>query len=76
MRAWVEYNLPLLACVDTETREVVRVVEMDEELSSPVAFYEDKGGTPSEKQIMARRTRKQLTDIADEAGWPVWESGF
>jgi len=76
MKAWVEYNVPVLVQVDTETREVTRVIQMDEEISSPVAAFEDDGTGPNGTQILRTRDRQSLYAIANDGDWPTWESGF
>ena len=47
MKAWVEYNVPVLVQIDTDTGDILRVVQMDEEISSPVAAFEDDGTGPN-----------------------------
>lgn len=56
------YNAPVSVTVDLDTKEVTRVVVLDESIEK----VEDQPGNPS----------PEAWEIADHAEWPSWEFGY
>ncbi len=74
MKAWVEYTVPVLVQVDTQTGEVTRVIQVDEEVhASGKAFAHDSDGPGIE---LHADTAALLIRTADDGEWPAWEGGF
>lgn len=81
MRAWVEYNVPVLALVDTDSGEVERVVQVDEETrASGLVFVVHEEGGPGDELVSATEgqgnLRAKAIATAEDGEWPAWEAGF
>lgn len=70
----VPYTVPVQVLVDTESREVVRVVVIDENVKhDPEGYWEDGEDYSS---ITDQGLKDSAAEIAEEADWPTWEHGF
>lgn len=73
-RVIIGYTVPVQVVVDLETREVHRVVVVDEAVTYDTEGYTenyDDFSTPSPEQV------EQARKIAEEeAMWPAWEFGW
>lgn len=58
----LKYSVPVVALVDTESGEVLRVVVLDDEIQPDMDL--------SDLEAAA------AVRLADEADWPSWEFGF
>jgi long-subunit acyl-CoA synthetase (AMP-forming) len=70
MEAAVQYMVPVTVFVDTETKEVVRVLQENENMFLPdIPEVWDESWQPIEDEILA----EEIADIAESATWPVWD---
>lgn len=68
MKAYIEYTIPVVVFVDTETGEVERVEEHREELGSFWPVVTALNGDSLEKSV-----EDEVLDIAENNEWPEWE---
>lgn len=68
MKARIEYTIPVVVFVDTETGKVERVEEYREELGScwPVV-------TGLDGDSLERSVEDKVVEIAETNEWPAWE---
>jgi uncharacterized protein YukJ len=72
----ISYKVPVQVIVDPDSRQVHRVVVIDEEVSQErgeSAFYED---FDTSKPITDLALIDTAYQVAEEAEWPGWEHGF
>jgi len=70
MEAAVQYMVPVTVFVDTETNEVVRVLQEYENIFLPdMPDVYDESWNP----IDAKGIIDNVLDIAESADWPVWD---
>jgi hypothetical protein len=69
----VEYRVPVIAVVDTQTRTIRRVVADGESISrdEDATLVLDDGVTPAEDEDAA--TALQVVETEE---WPAWTHGF
>jgi hypothetical protein len=71
VRAYVEYDAPVSALVDTETGRVERVMVWCEFLKQ----REGDGAvlTVGQEKPVTERRRKEIQEIVDSTLWPAWD---
>lgn len=70
MEAAVQYMVPVTVFVDTETNEVVRVLQENENMFLPdMPDVYDENWNP----ISAEGIIDNVLDIAETYDWPVWD---
>lgn len=75
----IEYTVPVVALVDTDTGAVERVVIFDEDVR--LARRSTRGGDrlvvkdPETRKNVAVEDEKAVAAIAERAEWPAWEFG-
>jgi hypothetical protein len=70
MKAAVTYMVPVTVFVDTETNEVVRVLQENEGIFMP---YDTKVWDESWDLVKDNILAQKAIDIAENAEWPVWD---
>ena len=82
MKVDIEYRVPVMVTVDTETGEVERVRVYDETIAGPHDAYNEAGeslvGTtePGRDALgNALSHAAKARDIAESEEWPAWEIG-
>lgn len=69
----VEYVLNVYAFVDTETGEVTKVVEDNDNIQPTGEVLREDGTNPTLMTLEERRDRDKAREIANNAEWPAWE---
>jgi len=72
MKVAVTYMVPVTVFIDTETEEVERVLQENENIFLPdfADVYDvDRSWNP----IIDEDIREQAFDIAEHSVWPVWD---
>jgi hypothetical protein len=71
MEAAVQFMVPVTVFVDTETKEVVRVLQENENMFLPdMPEVYDESWTPITDEILS----EEIIDIAEgDSEWPVWD---
>ena len=70
MRAFVEYNVPVLVEIDLDEEAVVAVRVDDEHVDGPRAVMDSDG-----HRLGAGETERAIS-IAETDSWPAWEFGL
>ena len=69
MEAAVQYMVPVTVFVDTETKEVVRVLQENENIFMPdFATVWDESWTPIQDETLV----EEIVEMTENAEWPVW----
>jgi hypothetical protein len=70
MEAVVTYMIPVSVLIDTETREVVRVLQENENifLSEPAQVFDENWVPVLDDELI-----EDAIDITESADWPVWD---
>jgi hypothetical protein len=70
MEAAIQYMIPVTVFVDTETKEVVRVLQENENMFLPdMPEVYDESWQPIEDEILA----EEIAEMAESATWPIWD---
>jgi hypothetical protein len=71
MQVAIQYMIPLTVFVDTETKEVVRVLQENENMFLPdMPEVYDESWNPITDEILS----EEIIDIAEGGSeWPVWD---
>jgi len=72
MQVAIQYMIPLTVFVDTETKEVVRVLQENENMflpDMPDVYDVDRSWNP----IIDETLKEEVIDMVENAEWPVWD---
>ena len=70
MRAYVEYNVPVLVEIDLDGDAVVAVRVDDEQIDGPTTVMASDGRVPSDAEA------QRGIAVAEAESWPAWEFGL
>jgi hypothetical protein len=77
MKVQLEYTVPVMCLVDTDTGTIDKVDVLDDELRLAGLYYDERGNpldpeSPGRSEFCAR-----AREIADHSGqgWPAWRMG-
>lgn len=71
MIVYISYTAPVIAIVNTRTREVERVVVDDE-----CVKFDDMFLSEQQEPIKSARAKRVAYEIAETEIWPAWTVGF
>jgi hypothetical protein len=72
MQVAIQYMIPLTVFVDTETKEVERVLQENENMflpDMPDVYDVDRSWNP----IIDETLKEEVIDIVQDNEWPVWD---
>jgi hypothetical protein len=74
MKIQVQYDVPVSAVVDTESGKVESVIVWDEAVERRDGEF---AVVSAETQMpVPTKARERALEIAESAGWPVWDCGY